>query len=403
MPVTPIDEQIKRARDVASGLGSSWRARLGAWRPRRSHIWAGLFLALIGGWILSGDIVVGGRGDSAIETAVRVETNKGDTGRFAVRVRTFTAESREAFAVIRGRTEADARVEIQAETTGVVEALPVAKGALVNKGDVLCRLEPAARQATVRQNIAAVEQAQLDYNATQNLAKRGHTATLKVAEYRAKLDAARAALEKAELDLGRINVGAPFEGIVEDQPAKVGDHLQIGETCAKLVALDPLIVVGTISERQVSELEEGMTGTAALVTGETVTGRLRYIAPAADPKTRTFRFELEVANPDLKLRDGVTAEIKIPLKSGTAHKFSPAILTLDDSGEVGVRVIENGDTARFMPVRILDDDKEGVWVSGLPETVTVITVGQDFVTDGQKVKPVPETPDNRAVKGLASR
>lgn len=366
-------------------------------RVRRSYLWAALFTAAIGGWMLSGDIIVGGQSDSqASQTPADAPAKAKPPERFKVRVKTFTAALRDAELVIRGRTEADARVEIQAETAGVVKAIPVAKGARVKKGAALCQLEAGARQATLHQAMAGVEQAKLDYEANERLHKRGHTGRLKVAEYKAKLDTAKAELEKAELDMNRTGIKAPFKGIVEDQPAKVGDYLAVGETCAKLVALDPLIIVGHVSEREVGKLELFMKGRAALVTGETVEGSLRYVAPAADPSTRTFRIEIEVANKDNRLRDGVTADIRIPISSERAHRFSPAILVLNDTGQVGVRIVEDGGTVRFKPIRILSDGAGGVWVAGLPESVTVITTGQDYVTDGQKVIAVP-------AQGAASR
>ena len=359
-------------------------------RLRGSYLWAALFTAAIGGWMLSGNIVGGGQSDSlASQTPADASTEAKPPKPFKVRVKTFTSELRDAELVIRGRTESDARVEIQAETAGVVKALPVAKGAHVERGAVLCHLETGARLATLHQATAGVEQARLDYEANERLHKRGHTGRLKVAEYKAKLDTAKAELEKAELDIRRTEITAPFKGIVEDQPAKVGDYLAVGETCAKLVALDPLIIVGHVSEREVGRLELLMEGRAMLVTGETVEGRLRYIAPAADPRTRTFRIEIEVQNADNRLRDGVTADIRIPISSEKAHRFSPAILVLNDAGQVGVRIVENGDTVRFKPVRILSDGRAGIWVAGLPETVTVITTGQDYVIDGQQVTTVP--------------
>ena len=60
---------------------------------------------------------------------------------------------------------------------------------------------------------------------------------------------------------------------------------------------------------------------------------------------------------------------------------------LNDNGVVGVRVVENG-IVRFMPVQIVSDGPDGMWVTGLPDGVDVITVGQEFVSDGQRVKPV---------------
>lgn len=398
---TPSDEPAEAELEPEPGDRLPKRRRL----IRGSYVWALLFTTAIGGWMLSGNLGLGDRPDGQSAQASLTGHPDGGPARapvaglagqrspelFRVRVKTFRASTRDAALVVRGRTEADARVEIQAETAGVVEAVPVAKGADVAKGTVLCKLETGARKATLDQAAAAVQRSNLNFTASEKLHKRGHTGRLKVVEYKADLDAAKAALEKAELDMRRTEIRAPFKGIVETQPAKVGDYLMVGETCAKLVALDPLIVVGHVSEREVGKIERFMVATAALVTGETVQGRLRYIAPAADPKTRTFRIEIQVANPDSRLRDGVTSDIRIPLRSETAHKFSPASLVLDDAGRIGVRVVEGDGTVRFKPVEILADEEDGVWVAGLAETVALITTGQDYVTDGQNVVAVSET------------
>lgn len=78
----------------------------------------------------------------------------------------------------------------------------------------------------------------------------------------------------------------------------------------------------------------------------------------------------------------------IPLPAVRAHKPSPGVLTLDDSGRVGVRTVEANNKVRFVPVTIIGQDADGLWVGGLPERATVITVGQEFVVDGQTVEPV---------------
>jgi len=62
---------------------------------------------------------------------------------------------------------------------------------------------------------------------------------------------------------------------------------------------------------------------------------------------------------------------------------------LDDTGAVGVRAVSNN-IVHFLPVRIISDGPDGMWVAGLPNRVQVITVGQEFVTNGEKVKVVLE-------------
>lgn len=69
--------------------------------------------------------------------------------------------------------------------------------------------------------------------------------------------------------------------------------------------------------------------------------------------------------------------------------MSSGILTLNDAGEIGVRVLDDGDKVRFVPVTILGGDDKGVWLAGLPDKVRVIVAGQDYVVEGQTVEPVP--------------
>jgi len=115
---------------------------------------------------------------------------------------------------------------------------------------------------------------------------------------------------------------------------------------------------------------------------------VRFVAEHADPATRTFRVEVELPNPDAKLRSGVSADIMIvPLKQVPAHRISPGILVLDDSGTVGVRVVQDG-LVRFHTVQIISDGPDGMWIAGLPIKSDVIIVGQEFVTNGERVKTV---------------
>jgi multidrug efflux system membrane fusion protein len=91
-----------------------------------------------------------------------------------------------------------------------------------------------------------------------------------------------------------------------------------------------------------------------------------------------------VPNADLSIRDGITAEIRVALEGTPAHLVPQSALTLDDAGRLGLRAVVD-DTARFMPVEVVRDAVDGVWVTGLPESLDVIVVGQNFVTDGQPV------------------
>jgi multidrug efflux system membrane fusion protein len=157
-----------------------------------------------------------------------------------------------------------------------------------------------------------------------------------------------------------------------------------------VVALDPFLIVGRASEKDVGYITIGDTGWAKLTTGERVEGKVRFVAKSSDQATRTFRVELEVPNPNGAIRDGVTAEMHVAAATVEAHRISPAILSLDERGVMGVRIVDKDRRVRFVPVKIVADGTDGVWVSGLPHEVTIITVGQEYVTEGQEVIAVPE-------------
>jgi multidrug efflux system membrane fusion protein len=360
-------------------------------RVKGSYIVALLITLALAAWLVTGEINVGGQRD-LVAGAPRPAVAEAQKP-FPVQVRTFAAEERVAHLTVTGRTEAEKRVRVKAETAGLVAALPVAKGSAVKAGETVCRIEKGARQAQVLQAKAALTQAELDHEAAVGLSSRGYAAETRVRALRAGLDAARAALEHAELDLSRTGIKAPFDGIVEQHDAELGDFLNVGAPCATVTTHDPILVVGQISERNIAALEPGMTGKATLVTGETVDARIRFISQSADAATRTFRVELEAANPDGRLRDGVTAKIDIPLKPVRAHRLSSAFLTLDDDGNVGVRSVDADAIVHFNEVTVLGNAAGEVWVAGLPDRIDVIVTGQEYVGAGERVTPVRDNGD----------
>ncbi|MEA1943447.1 MAG: efflux RND transporter periplasmic adaptor subunit [Pseudomonadota bacterium] len=308
-----------------------------------------------------------------------------ETHRFEVVTRTVEAQMRPATLSLRGRTEAFREVRVRAETGGRVAEADRVEGTRVEAGDLLCRLDVDARAAAVQQAQADLRARQLEYDAATELSNRGHRSANQVAAAEAARDAARARLEAARQELGNVDLVAPFDGVFDGRDAEVGDFLRAGDPCGTVVQLDPVLVTAEVGERHVADLEPGMPGRARLVTGQTVEGTIRFIERRADPATRTFRVELEAPNPDHTIRSGITAEIKLDLPEAPAHRIPASILALNADGVLGVRIVETGNRVRFVPVDLLSDDGEQVWVAGLPDTAEVIVLGQDFVADGVEV------------------
>lgn len=355
-------------------------------RAKRSLLTAVILALAAGGWIASG-VLGGGEPPEPRKAPASLAAQDEVT---EVRVRTVSAEPRLTRVVVTGRTQAERKVTVKAETHGRITDLAVAQGERVEAGDVLARLSEEDRPARLKEARALLEQRRIELEAAERLSEKGFRAETQLAAARAAYRAAEAAVSQAEVALGNTVIRAPFAGIVGETVAELGDYLASGDPLLRLVDLDPIVIVGQVSERNLAGLEVGTPGRARLVTGGTVEGRVRFIAPEADPGTRTFRVELEAENADAEVRDGVTAELVLPVAERPAHRLSPAVLTLNDAGVVGVKTVNEAGRVRFRSVEILADEKDGVWVAGLPETVTVITVGQEFVADGQRVRAVPE-------------
>lgn len=361
-----------------------------------------LLAAAVGLWVYSGDTPLFGEKDAparqmAAQTPADVAADvaagpeRPARAPVDVLVQDSRAEPLVSRHTLRGVTEAGRRVEVKAETEGLVASERRDKGAKVSKGDLLCRLDLGERPAQLAEAKARLAQAEADANASRQLSSRGFSAETKLAADLAALEAAKASVSRIERDIARTNIVAPFDGLLESDSADLGALLLPGGVCATVVALDPIRFVGYAPERIVGDLAVGQEAEARLITGELFEATVSYVARWADVETRTYRIEAEAPNPDGAVRDGMTASLTIALAEGRAHRLPASALTLDGDGRLGVRLAEErqggGHVARFAPVEIARDDQDAVWVSGLPEEAVVIVLGQEFVTDGAAITP----------------
>jgi membrane fusion protein, multidrug efflux system len=311
----------------------------------------------------------------------------------AVRVAEFEAQTRENVVRVTGHTAASRRVTLMAELDGPVEEVMVERGAAVAEGDVIARIDPEDRKATLAEAEALLRQRQAEYDAAKRLNERGYKGDIALVEAAAKLDAARAAAKRAEIKMGNTVVAAPFGGVLEERPIELGSYVKTGDPVATVVDLDPLRVVGFVTEREIAGVRPGGAGEAVLPGGRTVAGTVAFVSSVADETTRTFKVELEVANPDGSLAEGMTSEIRIPTGTTHAHLVSLSLLSLADDGRVGVKAVDEKGVVRFLPVMVLGNADPGtVWVVGLPDRVRLVTVGHEFVKDGETVQAVPTGP-----------
>jgi multidrug efflux system membrane fusion protein len=316
----------------------------------------------------------------------------------SVRTETFTLKPMAIEAPLRGRTQAKTIVSVMPETAGTVTAVHVTKGQAVAVGDPLCTLDRGTRGGSVEQAEASLAQAQAgllqaqqDYDTNAQLRAEGLSPANSAAQFEATLKAAQAAVaaaqsavDQARAEWGRTDVVASIAGVVQDPLANVGSMLGPQAPCATIVELDPMLFVGSVPEARIGLAKLGLEAMVTTITNQVVNGKVSYIGATADPATRSFPIEIELPNADGSIRDGLTATAVVNLGTAPAHLLPQSVLTLDDEGVLGVRSVADG-VVEFYPVTIVKDTREGVWVTGLPASIDIITVGQEFVVPGQRV------------------
>ena len=352
----------------------------------RSWLYSGGIAVLITVWLASGSL---GDDESPVDD-VNASATSIAAPQSKVRVRTQTAEEIVRTIVVNGKTAPSRIVELSAETEGRVDFIGAERGANVAQGGIIAKLDERDRSARLAQAKATVKQREVEYEGRVKLQSESYVSEAQLQEAIAQLEAAKTELRRAELDLEYMVVRAPFDGALQSRVVEIGDFLKTGDPIATFVDNRTIIVAANVSEFDARHVVVGESAEARLATGEQVRGTIRYVAPVADEATRTFAVELEISNQAGQLRAGGTAELFIPAETVYAHRVSPSLLTLDDAGNVGIKIINDDGEVKFIVADIALSTSSGVWLAGLPETATIITVGQGFVTSGAVVETVPE-------------
>ncbi|MCT4371424.1 efflux RND transporter periplasmic adaptor subunit [Yangia mangrovi] len=288
-----------------------------------------------------------------------------------------------------GQALPDRDTEVIAETAGTVIEMPASKGDRVQQGDILARLDSTRAEAALAQAKEQRTNAQREFDNAAQLFERGVATNDRLSEARATLAAAEADVASAEEAIGNLVVEAPFAGRIEALPASEGEYVQAGATISRIVDNDPLTVAIQVPQQALSRISEGQTAQVSFITGQTREGRVSFVGAAAAAETRTFLTEIEVANPGGEVPAGISAQVTIPTGEAKAHRVAPSIISLDEAGQIGLKTVEDSRVA-FHPIQIVKTEIDSVWVTGLDDDVTLITLGQGFVRDGEEVRAEPQ-------------
>jgi multidrug efflux system membrane fusion protein len=284
-----------------------------------------------------------------------------------------------------GRTEPDRTATLRSEVKGLVEDVHVQEGDRVSKGQKIISLENSDYVSRLKSAKATLKQREVELKGAQSLKDQGFQSQTALAQAIANLEMAKADVVSYEFVVFKSQIIAPFDGIINERFVEVGDFLKEGDNIAILVDLDPLVISANVTEVNVQGLKTQQQATGRTVSGDLLQGKVRYISSISELGTNTFKIEVEVPNSDYSQMAGMSTELALPLETTWAMRISPAVMALDEQGNLGVKIVVD-EHVKFVPIDIVKSDSQGVWLSGMGQQADIITLGHGFVRDGDKVE-----------------
>ena len=351
------------------------------WLAQRPYILAIIISLLLITWMASGIM-------QAQELPETVDKQEQIIAK--VKVETILADSINDVVELYGRTEPDRVTTLKAEINGRIVEVLAQRGARVNQGDIIAKLGKDDLPDQLKRAKALLKQREIEYRGAKKLAAKGLQGEVQLATAVSNLAAVKADIARIELALEKTVIRAPFDGVLNLRHVEQGDYVQSGDSIAMVADLEPLVVRAHVTEQQVAQLSAEQEAQIRVLNQGTVTGKVRYIASVADENTNTFRVEVAIANPDYQLLAGLSSEVTIPLETVAAIKVSPALLALDENGNIGVKSVQDNIVV-FTPINMVKSESDGIWLTGLGSQADIITLGQGFVRAGDTVEAVYDT------------
>ena len=407
---------------------------------KKSILIAAFILLLVVGWIGSGQFTNVNAQDetsdnSDIGTNTESEEIKIEDKGNKVEVEEFKYSQIDQSIELQGQTTHNKRIDVKSETTGNITKIGFNRGDKVSKGDGLIKISIENRIELLNsvekdlerlnkelelneknkvnklsQNKELIKLYEIEFASAKQLIDKGLSSKSKLSlasfnlanaradqedilinfeskqsSIEAQIASYKSKLKNIELDIENTSINSPFAGIISNKMVEESEYIIPGSPLFTIIDLNPIKVQGYLSEFDVNKVKLGTKATIENTNGVKKDGKISFISPSAETSTRTFEITIEAENSDLSFKSGITTKITIAGSELKAHKIPPSILTLQDDGTIGVKAINSENIVIFFPTSTVKDTIDGIWVSGLPDTVNLIVTGQEYVAVGDSI------------------
>ena len=280
-------------------------------------------------------------------------------------------------------------VVLRPEVSGRIETIRFRDGETVRRGAVLVELDSAVERAELQQARASLTLAESNFRRTQDLFGRKFVSQSSLDDARAKLEVARAGLALAQARLARMQIRAPFDGVVGIRSVSPGDFVQDGDALINLEDIATLKLDFRLPELYLDRVRPGqaLELSSDVLPGEVHSATVEAIDPLVDAQGRAVRLRASLVNPDMRLRPGVFARVRLILAERAEVPVVPEAALVPAPGNTQfVYRVEDGKVQRVSVTTGQRRDAMVEVVDGLAPGAVVVTAGQLKLRDGAAVK-----------------
>ena len=298
-----------------------------------------------------------------------------------------------------GSLRSDESITVRPEVAGRISEILFKEGERVPRGATLVRLDPSVNQAEVQQGRANLKLAKSKYDRAVDLAKSNFISGQARDEAENNLRVAEAGLQLAEAKLAKMEIKAPFSGIIGLRVVSIGDYAKEGSDIVNLESIDPLKVDFRVPEIYLKQIQVGQTLNVALdaMPGKTFDGKVFAVNPLVDAAGRAIVIRAVVRNPDTSLRPGMFARVRLFTRDLQDALVIPEQAIVPQGDEQFVFKVIDGRAVRVkVQVGQRRDGKVEI-VKGVDATDMIVTAGHLKIRDG-----VPVTITNGPGAALAT-
>ena len=286
-----------------------------------------------------------------------------------------------------GSIEANEKVQLKAETGGVIARIGFTEGAPVAKGDLLFEMDSAKESAVLAQVKAEADVARQNLERARQLANTRAISAQELDQLASLVDARDAARRLQEEQLSDMRILAPFTGVIGTRQVSAGQYVDRGQPLVDLVDKSKVKIAFRVPERRLGEIQLGqeVRVTVSAYPDRTFHGQVDLISPVVDEATRTALVRALVPNADDLLKPGMFARVQTLIDRREKSLVIPESALVASLDGFTVFVVSDG-KAQLTPVVVGVRDRGTAEIrSGLESGQQIVVRGTQKLVDGMAV------------------